>query len=54
MLPNIRAVGERIRLSLEGQILNNIDKIAADHIKKLIVVSPRLASHFKELLMDLN
>ncbi|XP_041348183.1 transcription initiation factor TFIID subunit 6-like [Gigantopelta aegis] len=36
MLPNIKSLGDRLRLALEGPIQNSADKIAAEQIKKLL------------------
>jgi transcription initiation factor TFIID subunit 6 len=37
-IPKIRAIGERIEPYLDGPGLGNADRIAATHIKQLIVV----------------
>lgn len=44
LLPHIAAEGEKLRTAIEGPIFNNIEKIAAEHIRQLIVrvVSPVL------------
>jgi transcription initiation factor TFIID subunit 6 len=39
VLPRVKQVAERIESSIEGPVLSNIDKIAAGHIKHLLVVS---------------
>jgi len=39
ILPRVKQVAERIESSIEGPVLSNIDKIAAGHIKHLLVVS---------------
>ena len=39
LLPQIAAEGEKLRNAIEGPIFNNIEKIAAEHIRQLIVVS---------------
>lgn len=38
IIPRIKVEGERLRACFEGPILSNIDKIAAEHIKQLILV----------------
>lgn len=44
IIPRIKTEGERIRACLEGPVLSNVDKIAAEHIKQLLlrVVQPVL------------
>jgi len=37
-VPKIRAIGERIEPYLDGPGLGNADRIAATHIKQLIIV----------------
>jgi len=37
-IPKIRAIGERIEPYLDGPGLGNADRIAATHIKQLIIV----------------
>ncbi|KAK7499297.1 hypothetical protein BaRGS_00009557 [Batillaria attramentaria] len=34
ILPYLRGLGERMRQAIEGPIVNNVDKIASEHIKK--------------------
>ena len=41
LLPHIPAEGEKLRTAIEGPIFNNIEKIAAEHIRQLIVVGLR-------------
>ncbi|XP_050408813.1 transcription initiation factor TFIID subunit 6 [Patella vulgata] len=36
LVPNLKLLGERMRAAIEGPIINNVDKIASDHIKKLL------------------
>ncbi|ESO95221.1 hypothetical protein LOTGIDRAFT_175212 [Lottia gigantea] len=36
LLPNLKLLGERLKTAIEGPIINNVDKIASDHIKKLL------------------
>lgn len=38
VLPRVKAIGDRIRISLDGPFLSHVDKIAAEHMKQLIVV----------------
>ena len=38
VLPIIKAEAERVQFAAEGPMLNNIDRIAADHIKQALVV----------------
>ncbi|KAK2175509.1 hypothetical protein NP493_727g01071 [Ridgeia piscesae] len=47
LLPHISAEGEKLRTAIEGPIFNNIEKIAAEHIRQLIVrvVAPVLKAH---------
>jgi transcription initiation factor TFIID subunit 6 len=44
ILPRVKQVASRIEHAVEGPVLNNIDKIAAGHIKHLIVVSVFIVS----------
>ncbi|KAG1714654.1 Transcription initiation factor TFIID subunit 6 [Nymphon striatum] len=37
VLPRLKAVGERIRICVDGPFLSSIDKIAAEHMKQLMV-----------------
>jgi transcription initiation factor TFIID subunit 6 len=46
VLPRVKQVAERIETSIEGPVLSNIDKIAAGHIKHLLVVSLLLSNDF--------
>ena len=39
VLPHLKALGDRVHSALEGVVLNNADRIAADNIKKIVVVS---------------
>nr|XP_006825877.1 PREDICTED: transcription initiation factor TFIID subunit 6-like [Saccoglossus kowalevskii] len=39
VLPRIKFLGERIKTATEGPVLSNVDKIAAEHLKSLILVS---------------
>jgi transcription initiation factor TFIID subunit 6 len=39
ILPRVKQVADRIENATEGPVLSNIDKIAAGHIKHLLVVS---------------
>lgn len=39
ILPRVKQVADRIENAIEGPVLSNIDKIAAGHIKHLLVVS---------------
>lgn len=39
VLPRVKQVIDRIEIAIEGPVLSNIDKIAAGHIKHLLVVS---------------
>ena len=38
VLPYIKAEGERLQYALEGPLVNNVDKIAAEHVKSQILV----------------
>ena len=46
VLPRVKQVADRIESSIEGPVLSNIDKIAAGHIKHLLVVSLLLYNDF--------
>ncbi|XP_014669571.1 PREDICTED: transcription initiation factor TFIID subunit 6-like [Priapulus caudatus] len=37
LFPRVRFIGERVRACLEGPVLSNIDRIAAEHVKQLIM-----------------
>ena len=39
VIPNIKMIGERVKQALEGPVMNNADRIAADNIKKIAAVS---------------
>ncbi|XP_071084955.1 transcription initiation factor TFIID subunit 6-like [Haliotis cracherodii] len=58
LLPHIKGLGDRMRMALEGLILNNADKIAAEHIKKqLTKYVPPVLKNLKspsETLEDYN
>ena len=41
ILPRVKQIADRIENPLEGQVLSNIDKIAAGHIKHLLLVSEK-------------
>ena len=41
LLPHIASEGEKLRSAIEGPVFNNIEKIAAEHIRQLIVVGGR-------------
>ena len=45
MLPHLKALGDRVHSALEGVVLNNADRIAADNIKKIVVVSDVTLKH---------
>ena len=38
VLPHLKALGDRVQGALEGMVINNADKIAADNIKKIVGV----------------
>nr|CAD7593101.1 unnamed protein product [Timema genevievae] len=42
ILPRVKNISERIEAAIEGPVLSNVDKIAAGHIKHLLVVSSHL------------
>ncbi|XP_070538816.1 transcription initiation factor TFIID subunit 6-like isoform X1 [Ptychodera flava] len=37
VLPRIKFLGDRIKMATEGPVLSNVDKIAAEHLKSLIL-----------------
>ena len=39
VLPHLKALGDRVQSALEGLVVNNADKIAADNIRKIVCVS---------------
>lgn len=39
LLPHVKDIGEKVKIVLEGPILNSADKIAAENIKKSLAVS---------------
>lgn len=39
VIPNIKMIGERVKMATEGPVMNNADRIAADNIKKIAAVS---------------
>ncbi|XP_052215321.1 transcription initiation factor TFIID subunit 6-like [Dreissena polymorpha] len=47
VIPNIRMIGDRVKLALEGPIINGADRIAAENIKKVAgkYIPPVLKSH---------
>lgn len=44
VLPYIKAEGDRLKQILEGPIVSNIERIAADHVKSHIIVSNLIMS----------
>ena len=44
VMPYIRAEGERLQYVLEGTLVNNTDRISADHVKQAFLVCT-LTSH---------
>nr|CAD7449776.1 unnamed protein product [Timema bartmani] len=40
ILPRVKNISERIEAAIEGPVLSNVDKIAAGHIKHLLVTTP--------------
>lgn len=47
IMPRVKAIGERLKQSMEGPIISSVDKSAAEHIKQLIsrVLAPILKSN---------
>lgn len=39
ILPRLQQEGERIRSVLDGPVLSNIDRIGADHVQSLLLVT---------------
>ena len=39
ILPRLQQEGERIRGVLDGPVLSNIDRIGADHVQSLLLVT---------------
>lgn len=39
VLPNLKMIGERVKMALEGPVMNSADRIAAENIKKIAAVS---------------
>lgn len=46
LLPHVKDIGEKVKIVLEGPILNSADKIAAENIKKSLAVSAIVVSSF--------
>lgn len=46
LLPHVKDIGEKVKIVLEGPILNSADKIAAENIKKSLAVSAIVLSSF--------
>ena len=44
VVPYVKAEGERLQYALEGPMVNNVDKIAADHVKQALLVSSDLCT----------
>ena len=40
IVPYVRPEGDRLRTVLEGPLVSSVDKIAAEHVKTTITVSP--------------
>ena len=41
VVPYVGAEAERLRTVLEGPLVNNVDRIAAEHVKTTVIVSRR-------------
>ena len=51
MLPHLKALGDRVQGALEGPVINNADKIAADNIKKIVGVCITTVLFFYPLMV---
>lgn len=41
VVPYIKAEGERLQYALEGPLVNNVDKLAAERVKQSMLVGPQ-------------